>query len=58
MAKRRKPVDVIEIDRAASKVKTEQPPPCYNGKTSYCRKDLCGKWFEGCESEECHDHTG
>ena len=58
MAKRRKPVDVVKIDKIAGKVITEQPPLCYNAKTPYCRKDLCGRWFEQCESEERHDHVG
>ena len=59
MARKRKPVDVIKIDKAASKVKTEQPPPCYSNKTEYCREDLCGRWFATCETEEQeHDHAG
>lgn len=56
MAKR-KPVPKIEVEEISSEVKSDQPPSCYNARQSFCRKDLCGDWYESCE-EVAHDHAG
>ena len=57
MAKR-KPVEVIKLDKKASQVKIEQPPSCYKNKEPYCRPEFCGEWFEKCGTEEEDDHPG
>jgi len=53
---RRKPVPKIEVEESVDLNET-QPPTCYNQKCSFCRKDLCGDWFESCE-EGRDDHAG
>ena len=47
MAKKRKNFKPIENVDSSVEV-AEAPPKCYGGKAEYCRKDLCGKWFETC----------
>ena len=49
MARKRKPTPVLRVDKEISQVKIEQPPLCYKGRESYCRPDLCGKWYDTCE---------
>jgi len=46
MAKKRKEVDKINI--VVEVTEEEAKPKCFGNKESYCRKELCGKWFDMC----------
>ena len=51
-AKKKRNKDKIVI---GSKIEVETnnntKPKCYNNKEKYCRKELCGKWYESCKSK-------
>ncbi len=53
MAKRRKKiVDKIEVDKSVIKEKvSDNKPPCYGEKEKYCRKDICGEYFDSCKEK-------
>jgi hypothetical protein len=60
MAKR-KPVEAIVLDETLTAVNMVQAPVCYGTKESYCRRELCGDWFEKCVNsvkEGSNDDTG
>ena len=45
--KARKPLGVVVKDVKVE----EQPPKCYGNKEEFCKRELCGKWFETCVSK-------
>lgn len=48
--KKRKPIKRIELEKGEnSKVKENQRPSCFNTKRNYCRRDLCGEWYDKCQ---------
>ena len=51
MAKRRKvKIEKIIVDKSTTpKKEVDNKPSCYNGKKVYCRKDICGEYFDSCE---------
>lgn len=56
MTKKRKKVEkleYIELDKDQ-----DVCPECFGYKKPYCRKDLCGKWFEECKSKNCSQEQG
>jgi hypothetical protein len=53
MTKKRKKVEKLKYTKLDKS--QEACPVCFGNKHPYCRKDLCGKWFEGCK--EADDQT-
>lgn len=29
----------------------ESPPKCYGQKEAFCRRELCGQWFDSCAAK-------
>jgi len=50
--KRKKEVILIEKEIDLSRLDdVDDCPKCYNEKNEYCRKDLCGEWFNSCRPD-------
>lgn len=48
VTKKRKDVEIIkDIDDSLVK-KAAETPKCYGSKCDYCKKELCGEYFDSC----------
>lgn len=55
--KRKVNTDKISVINIFSTNIKEPKPTCFNSKQDYCRKELCGEWFEKCKKES-NDNSG
>lgn len=53
MSKKRKPVEKIKYTKLDKS--QEACPECLGDKQPYCRRDLCGEWFDKCQAKEKED---